>query len=85
MNAAARPRPPRQGSSQQGTSVAMLVGAAWVAAGLAILGWLMLMIYRGSEMDQARLVTLGIPLLMLIGWVGLCLFLGGLAWLIRRR
>lgn len=73
------------GKPRAGFPTAKLVGAACALAGVAILAWLGLLLYRGSPQDQLLLVALGIPLAMLIGWAGLGLVFRGLAWLAERR
>ena len=64
---------------------AHVVGALLTAAGLGILIGLATIMYRGSPHDEALLVGLGIPVLMLIGWAGLVLLLRGLTWVLQRR
>ena len=61
-----------------------LAGAALAAVGLGVLIWLAMIMYGRTPRDEALLVAIGIPLLMLIAWAGVALLLSGLTWLFRR-
>jgi hypothetical protein len=67
------------------SAASRFAGAACTLAGAAIVVWLTVLIYRGSPADEAIMVALGIPVLMLIGWSGLALVMGGAVWLVARR
>jgi len=72
-------------SPRKGSFVRRLVGAAAALAGLALLLWLGSILYQRSEGARTLLVAIGIPLLLLIAWIGLGLLLPGLASLTKRR
>lgn len=57
-----------------------LIGGGMAAAGATILSGVAIAIYRGAEI----LIILGIPIMMLIAWLGLCLVLMGIAYAVAR-
>lgn len=77
--------PPETPPPRRGSLAPRLAGAAAALAGLVLLLWLGTILYQRSEGARALLVAIGIPLLMLIAWIGLGLLLPGLASLTKRR
>lgn len=58
-----------------------LLGAAVALSGAGVLGWLLVVMYRGTPADEDLMIKLGIPVILLLTLLGIVLTVRGLSWL----